>query len=113
MTKPTTPIELPAPVAAYFTADERGPDELARCFTTDAIVVDERHTHRGRAAIAAWRADTAAKYSSTSEPLTAHVEGAKVIVSARVTGNFPGSPVELRYAFTTAGDSIARLEIAS
>jgi len=29
-----------------------------------------------------------------------------------VTGDFPGSPVDLRYRFTVEGDKIARLEIA-
>jgi hypothetical protein len=33
-------------------------------------------------------------------------------VNSRVTGDFPGSPIELRYRFTLAGDEIARLEIA-
>jgi hypothetical protein len=32
-------------------------------------------------------------------------------VRARVSGHFPGSPVELRYAFTLHGGKIARLEI--
>ncbi|PYM74471.1 MAG: hypothetical protein DME10_06420 [Candidatus Rokuibacteriota bacterium] len=36
----------------------------------------------------------------------------KTIVTGRVSGNFPNSPVELRYAFTLAGGKIARLEIA-
>jgi hypothetical protein len=35
----------------------------------------------------------------------------KTIVTGRVSGDFPGSPVELRYTFTLAGDKIARLEI--
>jgi hypothetical protein len=30
----------------------------------------------------------------------------------RVSGNFPGSPVELRYVFTLDGEKIARLEIS-
>jgi len=34
-------------------------------------------------------------------------------VTARVTGDFPGSPVELRYGFTLEGASIARLEITA
>lgn len=34
-----------------------------------------------------------------------------MIVTAHLTGNFPGSPVDLRYAFTLSGDKIARLEI--
>jgi hypothetical protein len=33
-------------------------------------------------------------------------------VTGRVTGDFPGSPVDLQYRFTLEGDKIARLEIA-
>ena len=33
-------------------------------------------------------------------------------VTARVTGDFPGSPVDLRYRFRLEGAAIARLEIA-
>ena len=34
-------------------------------------------------------------------------------VTARVTGDFPGSPVDLRYRFTLEGATIARLEITA
>jgi hypothetical protein len=33
------------------------------------------------------------------------------VVTAHVAGDFPGSPIDLRYAFVLAGDRIARLEI--
>jgi len=32
-------------------------------------------------------------------------------VTGRVTGDFPGSPVDFQYRFTLDGDKIARLEI--
>ena len=35
----------------------------------------------------------------------------ETIVTGRVAGNFPGSPVDLRYTFILAGEKIARLEI--
>jgi hypothetical protein len=34
-----------------------------------------------------------------------------VIVTSRLTGNFPGSPVDLRFLFELQGDKIASLEI--
>ena len=44
------------------------------------------------------------------------IDGAVVIdqttVTGRVTGDFPGSPVDLQYRFILEGDKIARLEIA-
>jgi hypothetical protein len=37
--------------------------------------------------------------------------GPDAVVTARVTGDFPGSPVELRYGFALEGNRITRLEI--
>jgi hypothetical protein len=48
----------------------------------------------------------------TSEPFAAEEKGGKTIVTGRVTGTFPGSPVDLRYSFGLEGDSIASLEIS-
>jgi len=110
-TLPSTPIQLPPPVAAYFAAGTSDADAVTRCFSENAVVIDERREHRGRPAIGRWRADAFAKYHYTSEPLAVEVSGPEVIVPVRVTGDFPGSPVELRYRFTLDDASIARLEI--
>src|SRR5258708_1495755 len=91
-------LDLPEPVAAYFT-EKRDATMLARWFTSDAVVRDEGHTHNGLAAISEWQADVSAKYSFTCEPLTLEHKDGITVVSSRVTGNFPGSPVELRYRF--------------
>lgn len=108
------PIDLPAPVAAYFNADGNTARDVAQTFTENAEVVDERQRHKGRAAIRAWKAEAAAKYEYTSKPVASEVrpDGA-ILVTSLVSGNFPGSPVHLRYAFTLEGDAIARLEIVA
>jgi hypothetical protein len=111
-TKTAEPLDLPAPVAAYFAADATGAEALAQCFTDGAVVIDERREHRGRTAIARWKADVSAKFHYTSEPLAVHVSGHQITVTVRLTGNFQGSPVEIRYHLTLEGDKIARLEIA-
>jgi hypothetical protein len=103
--------EMPAPIASYFAHETTDPEAVARCFTEDALVVDERHEHRGRAAIAAWNAAANAKYRFATDVLTKEVDGDRVTVRAKVTGNFPGSPIELRFRFTLAGGLIARLEV--
>ena len=107
-----TPMTLPPPVATYFAADTTIGD-IARCFAEDAVVIDEGREHRGRPAIARWKTESTARYHYTSEPLTVDTAGQEATVSARVTGDFPGSPVELRYSFTLEGDTIARLEITA
>jgi hypothetical protein len=35
----------------------------------------------------------------------------KLVVTSRLTGNFPGSPVNLRFFFGLEGDKIASMEI--
>lgn len=110
-TNADTPVDLPAPIAAYFTADLAAANRVARCFTENGVVIDERGEHHGRYAIARWKTEATAKYHYTSEPLTVDASGPDVTVITRVTGEFPGSPIELRYRFTLEGDTIARLEI--
>ena len=110
-TRTAEPIDLPAPVAAYFAADTTGAEAVAQCFTDGAVVIDDRQEYRGRTAIARWKAETSAKFRYTTEPLAVLVSGKEVTVTGRVTGDFPGSPVGLRYRFTLEGDKIARLEI--
>lgn len=105
-------LELPQPIAAYVAADNAGDDAaLAACFAADAVVRDEGRTIRGVDAILAWKAESKRKYQYTVEPLAvAEAEGGAVL-TGRVSGQFPGSPVELRYAFGLQGGRIASLEI--
>jgi hypothetical protein len=105
------PIDLPKPVAAYFTADKGDGEAVARCFAERAIVKDEGHTYNGRAAIQQWKADSATKYSYTSEPFAIEDKDGKIVVTSHLVGTFPGSPVDLRYFFVLDGDKIASLEI--
>ncbi|OKO67185.1 nuclear transport factor 2 family protein [Bradyrhizobium sp. AS23.2] len=105
------PINLPKPIAAYFAADATSREAVADCFTADATVIDERKTYRGRKAIQEWKAASTAKYSYVAEPIAIKNDGGQTVVTARVTGNFPGSPVDLHYTFTLDGDAISRLEI--
>ena len=103
---------LPEPIAAYFNADEHAGESIAHCFTEQAVVKDEGRTHSGRAAIEAWKLEASTKYTYTSEPLALEQQDGRYIVSTRVTGNFPGSPIDLRFAFQLERGKIAFLEIA-
>jgi len=104
-------LDLPQPIAAYFTADKGDTEAFSQCFTEEAIVKDEGHTYRGRAAIKHWKADASNKYQYTSEPLASEQKDGKAIITSRLTGNFPGSPVNLRFFFGLEGDKIASLDI--
>ena len=104
-------LNLPEPIAAYFQADERDSESVARCFTKEAVVKDEGVTHIGPAAIKAWKIAASAKYSYTSEPFALEQKDGQYIVSSRLTGSFPGSPVDLRFSFRLERGKIALLEI--
>jgi len=105
-------IDLPAPVAVYIAAENRGdPKLLERCFAAAAVVRDEGKTIEGLAAIKRWKAETKKKYQHTVEPLALVRKGDKTVVTNRLTGNFPGSPIELQFVFKLDGDKIASLEI--
>jgi SnoaL-like domain len=104
-------LDLPTPVADYFSADTSDSEAVAQCFTENAVVKDEGHTYKGRAAIRQWMAAASAKYQYTSEPFECERRDGQVIVTSRLTGNFPGSPVNLRFFFKLEGDRIESLEI--
>ncbi len=104
--------KLPAPVLTYLAAEKaKNPEMLAFCFAQNALVHDEGQDRRGIDEIKAWKKAADAKYTYVLEPLSASVTENSVVVRARLTGNFPGSPVELDHTFTLANDKITSLEI--
>ena len=111
MKQATRSLNLPKSIAAYFIADEVDGEAVSQCFTDNAVVKDEGHTHKGRAAIKAWKMDVSAKYEYTCEPLACEEKDGKTVVTCHLVGNFPGSPVDLRFFFKLEGDKIASLEV--
>jgi hypothetical protein len=104
-------LDLPQPITAYFTADQGDSDAVSQCFTETAVVQDEGHTYCGRGAIRQWKAEVSTRYQYTSAPFACEQKDGKLVVTSRLTGNFPGSPVNLRFFFGLDGDKIASLEI--
>jgi len=108
------PISLPKPIAAYFDADTAGDaGALARCFTATGVVRDEGGTFTGTAAIERWNVDARTKYHHTVVPLSVTEGDGAMTILARVSGDFPGSPVDLEHIFSLDGGQIASLEIRS
>jgi ketosteroid isomerase-like protein len=105
-------IDLPEIIARYFAADrDEGADAVAQCFAPDAVVRDEGKTYVGQDAIRAWKQEAGSAYTYTVEPFAIAREGHKVVVTSHLTGNFPGSPIDLRYLFALDGGLITSLEI--
>src|SRR6266403_5330487 len=107
-------LDAPGPVTAYLAAEvAKDADAISCCFTEDGSVHDEGRDYRGRDSIRQWKQEVDAKYRYVLETVNAQRHGDSVTVRARLTGAFPGSPVELDHIFELSNDKIASLEIRS
>ena len=105
-------IPLPSPIARYVELENAGDTAtLAACFAPHAMVRDEHRTYAGRAAITAWKAETTKKYHHTVTPLAVVQQHSKTVLTATLTGDFPGSPVTLHFDFVLEAGHILSLEI--
>jgi ketosteroid isomerase-like protein len=103
--------KLPQPIADYFqAANAHKTDAVVAAFAEDALVTDEKREHRG-AAIKQWSDEVNEKYKPHAEVTEVAEVGDKTVVTAEVSGSFPGSPVQIRYNFTLKGEKIAALLI--
>lgn len=103
--------ELPPVIAAFFEAtNTREFADFLSLFTAEAHVNDEANDYYG-AEIAAWIDRATADTKPTAEVTGITGDGERIVVTAGVSGNFPGSPVQLLYSFTLKDDKIAELFI--
>jgi hypothetical protein len=108
-----TITNLVGPVANYIAAaNAQDIEAVAGNFSEGAVVRDEGQDRRGVAAIRQWALEVSRKYRATVEPLHVGQTGCETTVTGRVSGDFPGSPVDLHYVFTLDGKKIGRLEIS-
>ena len=106
-------IILPAVVADYFQAENaHHAAAVAQCFSIDGEVHDEQRVHRGHAAITEWKRAASEQYGATVAPLACSATAHGCVVRGEVSGNFPGSPLPLDFAFILDGEKISVLEIA-
>ncbi|MGW0216402.1 nuclear transport factor 2 family protein [Micromonospora chokoriensis] len=106
-------VDLPDVIDRYFRAvNDRDLDAFVACFADTASVADEDRLHDGRASIRAWRQKAMDAYSYTAEPVRVTSQaGDSYLALTRLSGDFPGSPVELRYRFTLRDGLIGALDI--
>lgn len=103
---------LPKSISAYFAAtSDSTRQSFDDCFTHDAIVHDEGKIHHGVAEIKVWHIEASGPNPAVSRVLSLRQHDGKEIVTAEVSGNFKGSPVNLDFAFTLKDGLIAELEI--
>jgi hypothetical protein len=106
-------LQLPDAVKTYFDVSNGGDiSRLTACFYPDARVTDENRTHQGIAAIQAWQQEARQAFTYSVEPLAATQNDGRLSVTARLVGNFPGSPLQLNHVFLLQDSQIRSLEIA-
>jgi SnoaL-like domain len=107
-------IQLPDPIERYVQIANSGTADAApECFAPDAAVYDEGQTYEGVASIKDWMAATKKKYGHIITPLELAERDGQSVLKARLTGDFPGSPVTVNFSFVLADGKIRSLEIRS
>jgi uncharacterized protein (TIGR02246 family) len=104
--------KMPDVISAYVEAsNSRDAERFGMLFTKDAVVHDEGQEHRGIAAIKKWLASTARKYAFTLTPIHLSRQENEIVLTAKMTGDFPGSPISARFCFVLDQGKIAKLDI--
>jgi hypothetical protein len=105
-------MKLPAIITELVNA-QNSQDSVAYadCFTTDAKVFDEGHDHQGKEEIKAWIESANAKYQAVMEPIGYSESDGKAVLTAKISGTFPGSPIVLKYNMEIAEGLIRSLKI--
>ncbi|QQV04312.1 MULTISPECIES: nuclear transport factor 2 family protein [Chryseobacterium] len=81
----------------------------AQCFTETAVVFDEGKTHTGRQAIEHWINKANQDYRASMKPL--EYSESEQTLTCEISGNFPGSPIVLKYHYDFEGGLIQALKI--
>lgn len=102
---------LPDVISAYVEAsNSRDLERFGTLFTRDAIVHDEGQEHRGVSAIKNWLASAATKYAFTLAPIRLSRKENEVVLTVKMTGDFPGSPISTRFRFVLNQGKIEKLD---
>lgn len=103
---------LPNPIRSYFDASARFDlDGMLALFSRNAVVHDEARTHRGLDEIRAWIDQATIANKAIAVPEAIRTEDRIHHVTASVSGEFPGSPIDMTFHFRIAEDRVAELEI--
>ncbi|UFH33426.1 nuclear transport factor 2 family protein [Chryseobacterium sp. C-71] len=81
----------------------------ADCFAENAHVFDEGKTHIGKAEIEKWIDKSNRDYKATMDPVA--YDEKENILSAKIAGTFPGSPLTLKFHFKIADGKIKNLKV--
>ena len=105
-------MELPKVITRFIeTQNNLDSTAYVACFTDAAIVHDEGKTHRGKEEIRQWIERSNEQYQSFMNPLEYEEAGANAVLTAEVSGTFPGSPAALKFHMVLKNDLIDSLKV--
>lgn len=104
--------DIPEVVSAYFDADQANDvDALNQIFSDSAIVEDENSLYTGIVEIRTWWLAMKEKYQYFLELIEVSNTDHISTVLTQVNGNFPNSPVKLKFQFTLENGKVVKLRI--
>ncbi|WP_439479337.1 nuclear transport factor 2 family protein [Chryseobacterium aquaticum] len=103
-------MNLPNIITALVNAQNQyDSHSYAECFTDNAVVFDEGKTYNGKPEIENWISEANNEYKTIMKPLNYNEK--ENILSAEISGTFPGSPAILKYHFELNNELIQSLKI--
>lgn len=103
-------MNLPNIITALLNAQNQyNSHSYADCFTDNAVVFDEGKTYNGKTEIENWISEANNEYKTIMKPL--NYDEKENILSAEISGTFPGSPAILKYHFEFNNGLIQSLKI--
>lgn len=100
-------MEIPIIIKALVAAQaENNSAKYIDCFSETAIVHDEGQLHSGKRQIRQWNEKTSREYQMTWQPLAYDGTDKKGVLTTKVTGTFPGSPITMQFHFEMEGGLI-------
>lgn len=105
-------MNLPTVVTDFINAQNNFDSEAsANCFSENGIMLEEGKPYTGRVEIQGLLEETNEKYQSVMKPLKYIEEGTSSVLSAEVSGTFPGSPAVLQFHFDIVDGQIQYLKV--
>ena len=105
-------MNLPHIIAELVKAqDNYDSTAYANCFSETALVFDEGKTYSGRNEIKQWIKNANEKYKTVMQPIEYTETEKETILKAKVSGNFDGSPVVLKYHVEIVNGLIQSLNV--
>src|SRR6187455_2282633 len=103
---------LPPPLAAMVAAhNAHDSAAFTACFTDDAVVRDEGHTYFGKPAVQSWFEGVSRKYNPNFQVTAVTLVDGEPVLTGNVSGDFEGSPIQLRYYTGLEDGKIVALKI--